>query len=164
MANIFLQIDGAKGETTDEKFKDQIEVMSFDFGIDQPASSSASSRGGGTTGTAQFHNMSITKEVDAASPKLKEFCATGKHIDKCVMTVCRDAGDGQRVEYLKYTLTNTIISRYSISGGHNGSLPVENIGLDFGKIEWEYTPQKRAGGQGGGKIAGGHDLQTNKKL
>jgi len=163
-ANIFLEVDGAKGESTDDKFKDQIEVSSFDFGISQPTSVSASSRGGGVTGAAKFHDFIIQKEVDSASPKLQELCATGKHIDKCVLTVCRDAGDGERVEYLKYTLSDSVIASFTVGGGHNGSLPLESVGFNFGKIEWEYTPQKRSGGGGGGKIAGGHDLEKNKKI
>jgi len=163
-ADIFMKVDGVKGESTDDAHKDEIEVLSYNFGITQPASMTASSAGGGTTGRAQFHDMTITKEIDSSSPKLKDLCATGKHINSCVLTLRRDAGDGKKVEYMKYTLTNSIVSQYSVGGGANGALPVETVGFNFGSIQYEYTPQKRAGGAGGGKVPGGFDLQKNKPV
>jgi polygalacturonase len=43
----FLKIDGIPGESTDDKHKDWIEILSYSFDIDQPSSATDSSAGGG---------------------------------------------------------------------------------------------------------------------
>jgi type VI secretion system secreted protein Hcp len=44
----FLEIDGIKGESTDDKHKDWIEILSYSHGVSQ---SGAGSRRQGVTGT-----------------------------------------------------------------------------------------------------------------
>ena len=76
----FLKIDGIPGESTDDKHKDWIEVLSFSHGVSQRASGSASTAGGATAERADFADFSIVKALDKASPKIFEASATGKHL------------------------------------------------------------------------------------
>src|SRR5205823_13654027 len=112
-ADIFLKVDGAEGESADAGHTGEIELQSFSFGVSQSASVSASSVGGGTTARATFQDLTVNKEVDKASAKLQEFCASGKHIDSIVLTARRAAGD-TKVEYMKYTLTDSIVAHYAV--------------------------------------------------
>ena len=64
---------------------------------------------------------------------------------------------------MNYKMTNVIVSSVSTSGGGGGE-PVETVTFNYGKIEWTYTPQKRADGSAGAKQVAGWDLQTNKKV
>ena len=43
--DVYLQIDGIKGESQDEKHKDWIEVTGIHWGIHQPRSATASTGG-----------------------------------------------------------------------------------------------------------------------
>ena len=156
----FLKIDGVPGESTDDKHKDWIEILSYDWGASQPASGTASSSGGASTGRADFQDFSVVKLLDKASPKLAVYCADGTHIKEIVLELCR-AG-GAKLPYMKYTMSNVIISSYSPAGG--GGLPSESVTFNYGKIKWEYTQQKRADGGGGGKKSSGWDLEKNKKM
>ena len=156
----FLKIDGIKGESTDDKHKNWIEISSFSSGISQPTSATASSAGGGTTERCYHQDFSITKEMDIASPDIALFCCNGKHVKEVIVELCR-AGE-KKLPYMKYTMNNVVISSYSPAGG--GGLPNESVTFNYGKIKWEYTQQKRAGGGGGGKATGGWDLEKNKKL
>jgi len=160
-ADNFLQIDGIKGESTDDKHKDWIEVLSFNSGLSQMASGAASTSGGATTARVDFQDFSIVKELDSASPNLALYCAEGRHIKEVKVELCRSGGD--KLKYMEYKMTNCIISSVSVGGG-GGGLPTESVTFNFGKIEWNYIKQKRAGGAGGGNVAAGWDLEANKKV
>ena len=74
----FIKIDGIPGESTDEKHKEWIEILSFDHHIEQPASSTASSVGGATAERVNHGTFNIVHQLDKATPKLLEACCTGK--------------------------------------------------------------------------------------
>jgi len=158
-ADMFLKIDGIEGESTDSKHKNEIELQSFSWGATQPGS--AGHGGGAGVGKVQVHDFSFSKFFDKASPKLFEYCVTGKHTPKVVMT-CRKAG-GEQQEYLKVTMSEVIISSIHESGSEGSSLPSEQIALNFSKIEIEYKPQDEKGNLGG-VVKSGWDLAQNKKV
>jgi type VI protein secretion system component Hcp len=61
-------------------------------------------------------------------------------------------------------LSNCIISSVSNSGGGDSDFPSESLAVNFGKINWAYTVQKREGGGASGNVASGWDLQKNCKM
>ena len=158
----FIKIDGVPGESTDDKHKDWIEVLSYSWGISQPKSASASTAGGASAERADFQDFSIVKALDKASPKLALACAQGKHIKEVKIELCRAGGD--KVKYMEYKLTNCIITSVRRGGSSQGgeTLPLEEVAFDYGKIEWTYTQQKRDDGSGGGQVSANWDLQANK--
>ena len=162
MFDAFLKIDGIPGESTDDKHKDWIEVLSFDFGMIQPSSATDSSAGGATTERVDVEDVDLIKHLDKASPKLYELCCAGKHIATATLELCRAGGDKTR--YLEVKMEQVVISKAHPSGKSEGSdgFPTERVSLNFGKVKWTYTQQKRADGSGGGNVAGGWDLTANK--
>ena len=80
MFDAFLKVDGIPGESTDDKHKDWIEILSFEFSMVQPSSATDSSAGGGTTERVDVEDIDVIKHLDKASPKLYELCCSGKHI------------------------------------------------------------------------------------
>jgi len=158
-ADMFMKIDGVDGESLDDKHKNEIQLLSFSFGANQ--SGSAGVGGGSGVGKVQIHDFQFSKHFDKASPKLFEACATGKHTPKAVL-VCRKAGGAQQ-EYLKYTFSEVLISSVTHSGSGSELLPVENVSINFSKIEIEYKPQDEKGGLGG-VIKAGWDSNLNKKV
>ena len=157
----FVKIDGIEGESSDDKHAAWIEVISYDTGVNQKASTTASSAGGGSSERADFDNFTFTKQLDKSSPKLAQACAAGTHIDTITMEICR-AG-AEKVKYMEYKMINCIISSVKTSG-RGGDVPSESVSVDFGRIEWAYTVQKRQGGGSAGQVAGGWDLQKNCKV
>lgn len=156
----FIKIDGIEGESADDKHAGWIEMLSYNTGVTQRSSVTASSIGGASSERADFQDFSFTKQLDKASPKLALACADGSHIDTIVVEICRAGTD--KVKYMEYKMTNCIISGVSTSGG--GDFPAENVNIDFGKIEWAYTQQKRQGGGASGNVAAGWDLEKNCKV
>ena len=158
--DIFLKIEGIQGESTDDKYKGWIEITGYTLGLNQPASASASTAGGGSSERANFRDLAITKELDKSSPKLALYCADGTHIKEVILELCRAGGD--KLKYMEYKLSDVIVSSIRTTG--EIGIPTEKVTFNYGKIEWTYTQQRRADGAGAGNIATGWSLETNKRI
>lgn len=64
----YLQIEGIKGESMDDKHRDWIECIDVDFGVDQPRSAVSSTAGGDTAARADFDEISVAKLTDLSPP------------------------------------------------------------------------------------------------
>jgi type VI secretion system secreted protein Hcp len=155
-ADIFAKIGDIKGESLDSKHKDEIEVLSFSWGVANPGS--VTHGGGGGAGKPTFQDLSIVHHIDKATPALLKACATGTHLKDATITH-RKAGKGQQ-EYLIVKLNDIIITAVS-HGGTAGQLPDETVSLAFAKVDLEYKPQKPDGSLDAG-IHFKYDLKTNK--
>jgi type VI secretion system secreted protein Hcp len=144
--DIFLKLEGIDGESTDDKHKKWIEVLSFSTGVSQPVSG-ASATGGRTGGRADFQDLSVVKTVDNASPDLHIKCAKGEHIKKIELECC--LATGNKHTFLKYTLENCIVTSIQ-PGGSSGTdvKPTESVSFAYGKIKWQYTPIDHTGKPG----------------
>jgi type VI secretion system secreted protein Hcp len=101
-------------------------------------------------------------KMNKATPKLMLACASGEHIKKAEL-VCRKAGKEQQ-EYLKIVLSDVLVSSYQTGGSAGSSVvPMDQISLNFAKIEFEYKPQK-ADGTLDAAAKAGWDLKANKKV
>ena len=156
--DMFLKLDGIKGESKDHKHKDEIHIESFSWGMSQTGAHGAG--GGGGAGKVSVHDISITKNVEKSTPDLMLHCANGKHIPNGLITV-RKAGENP-VEYLKIKLTDILISGVQ-SAGHGGELITENVTLNFGKFQVEYQEQGADGKAVGGPVTMGWDVKANIK-
>ena len=157
--DMFLKLDGIKGESKDFKHKDEIHIESFSWGmINQGASGTA---GGGGTGKVSVHDISITKVVDASSPVLMLHCCNGKHIKEGLITV-RKAGENP-VEYLKIKLTDIMVAGVQ-SAGHGQAVLTESLSLNFAKFQVAYQEQGPDGKAAGSPLEMGWDIKANQKV
>jgi type VI secretion system secreted protein Hcp len=139
-SDIFAKIGDIKGESLDDKHKDEIEVLSYSWGVSNAGSMGSGSGGG--EGKATFHDLSFTHMVDKASPVLMTSCATGVHLKEATI-VHRKAGKGQQ-EFLIVKMNDVIITSVT-HGGSGDSGHSENVSLAFAKVNLEYKPQKADG-------------------
>ncbi|MGW5237706.1 Hcp family type VI secretion system effector [Monashia sp. NPDC004114] len=139
--SMFARLGAIKGESRDAKHKDEIDLLSWSWGVSQ--SGTAGQGGGGGSGKARFDDFSFTHHVDKASPLLMKACATGEHMRDATITV-RKAGQGQQ-EYLVIKMTDVVITRVSTSADAEGDDPVEGVVLTFARVDLEYKPQKADG-------------------
>lgn len=156
--DMFLKLDGIKGESTDSKHKDEIDVLAWSWGMSQTGSMHTG--GGGGAGKVNVQDISFTKRMDASSPLLAARCAQGEHIKEALLTV-RKAGTDQQ-EYVKLTLSDCLVSSISTGGSEGQDTLTENISLNFAKYKFEYWPQKSDGSLGG-VVASGYNIKENKK-
>jgi type VI secretion system secreted protein Hcp len=140
----FLKIDGIPGESGDAKHKDEIQLLSYNFGESQAGT--FADGGGGGAGKVQMQDFHFTMNVNKASPKLFLACATGQHIKSAVLC-CRKAGKDQQ-DYLKVCFTDVLVSSYQTSGAGANGVPVESISLNFAAIDMDYKVQNADGSLG----------------
>ena len=158
--DVYLQIDGIKGESTDDKHKDWIECKSVSWGVSQPKSATASTGGGHTAERCEHTEISLAKLADLSTPVLLQTCSSGKTIPRAKFEFMRADGQGDRVKYFEIEIENVLIGEVTPKV-MEGDILTESVGLKFSKIKWKYTQQKVSGGAGG-NTSGGWDLSTNK--
>ncbi len=158
-ANFFLKFEepAIKGELTDADHKDELQVLSWSHSFNQPTKPTRSSAGGGTVEQANHSDFSITKYLDAATDDLLKYCWNGKQIGKGTFTAYRADGDNKAIKYLEVIMEKIVISNVSFGGG-GGDLPTETVALGYGKVTYNYMPQKTADGTADGVQPVYHDL------
>ena len=160
--DVYLQIDGIKGESADDRHRDWIECQSVAWSVSQPRSATSSTGGGHTAERCEHSEISVSKLADLSTPILLQLCSSGKTIPRARIEFMRADGQGERIKYFEIELENVLIGAVSPSVGE-GDFLSENVGLKYSKVKWKYTQQKVAGGAGG-NTSGGWDLSSNKQV
>ncbi|MEO7034528.1 MAG: type VI secretion system tube protein Hcp [Polyangiaceae bacterium] len=156
--DMFIKIDDIKGESADAKHADEIDILSWKWGMTQTGT--AHKGPGGGAGKVQVSDLKITKYVDRASPLLLKLCCSGKHL-KTATLVVRKAG-GTPLEYLTITMEDLIIAAVDHGGSGSDDKLTEDITLNFARVKVEYVPQKKDG-SGGASIPMGWDIAGNQE-
>lgn len=154
--DMYIKIDDIKGEATDAKHKDTIDILSWSWGMSQ--SGSTHMGGGSGAGKVNVQDISFTKYIDKSSPNLMRACATGKHFKQATLTV-RKAG-GKQLEYVRITLNDLIVTSISTGGSGGEDRLTENVTLNFAKFKFEYVPQK-ADGSGDAALPVAYNISQN---
>jgi len=155
-SDIFAKIGDIKGESLDAKHKDEIEILSFSWGVTN--SGSAATGSGAGSGKATFQDLVVVHNIDKASPELMRACATGTHLKEATITH-RKAGKGQQ-EFLVVKLNDVLITGVIHAGDTTGPAS-ETVSLAFAKVDFEYRPQKADGSLDAG-IHFKFDLKASK--
>jgi type VI secretion system secreted protein Hcp len=155
--DVYLQIDGIKGESTDSGHKDWIELLSHSASTQPPAPAAAAS-----TASVQMQGFHFVKKVDKASPKLYQAATTGTHIPKVTIEVMKSKG-GTKQKFMTIKMEQVYVNSMS-SARLGGSVRIpqttlpsgtglaakpaspppphtETISLSYGSIQWAYSQQ-----------------------
>jgi type VI secretion system secreted protein Hcp len=156
----FLKIEGVDGESTDDKHKGEIELVSYEIGGTNGGS--FGSGGGGGSGKVALRDFAFVKQVDKSSAKLLAAMCAGDHYDKATL-VCRRAGKEQQ-EFLTVVMSPVVVSAFTHHGVEGSeTIPKDVVTLNFGKVEFKYKAQKDDGSLDG-EIIGGWDQTKNKAV
>jgi type VI secretion system secreted protein Hcp len=144
--DMFLKVQGAKsgvikGESHDTAHADEIDVLSWSWGMQGRAT-----LGGGTaTGKATMRDLRIIKRVDSSSTALMSALRSNELITKAILTL-RKAGKSP-LEFFKITIEQGRLTGLTIDAGDKSGSPelFEDLTFTFNKITIEYTPQGKDG-------------------
>ncbi len=109
MAEIIVNVPNILGASTKAAYTDQLEAISIRETLEVGVQAgSAGGRGG--IGRGKQSDIQLTRYKDRASPKLAEACSAALNLGEVTMVLFRVVESGS-VPYMRYTLSNTYISR-----------------------------------------------------
>jgi type VI secretion system secreted protein Hcp len=154
----FIKFDGIKGESTDAKHKDEVDVESWSWGETHVAGPGGG--GGGGAGKVSMQDFHFVMRLNSASIGLMKACATGQHIKGATLSALKAAKDRQ--EYLVIKFDDVLISSYQTGASEGGDIvPTDQVSFNFAKIDVEYRQQKADGSLDVG-IHFKYDIKANK--
>jgi len=157
--DMFMKIGDIKGEADDSGHEDEIDVLSWSWGMSQsgiPKTSRA------TAGKVHIEELAFTKSIDKATPKLMEALTTGERFPETKFTLRRH-GEEEPFEYLVVTMENVMVTSVSIGGSAGEDRLTENITLNFSSIKVAYTEQNEDGSIGE-KVEFSYDLEVGTRF
>jgi type VI secretion system secreted protein Hcp len=143
-----MKYDTIAGDVTAEGHEKWIELNSFQYGIGRGISSPVGASADRESSAPSVSEIVVTKANDISSPKLFHESLEGEGKEVKIHLCKTDKG---KVEsYNEYTLTNTMISGFSVSSG--GDRPSESLSLNFTKIEFKNTDMAAANETGSPEV------------
>ena len=165
--DMFLDLDGIKGESRDQAYKGKIDILDWKWGASNAGSAHVG--GGIGSGKANFRDVVIRKYLDLSSAKLLESVSLGTHFKQAKIIV-RKSGGKQSLEYCTVTLDEVMVTDYEFGGeglrdvsattgdgkfretgarsGGQDRLE-ETVTLTFARFEVKYQAQDKAGSKAG---------------
>ncbi|MCP5522069.1 MAG: type VI secretion system tube protein Hcp [Verrucomicrobiales bacterium] len=134
----YIKFDGIDGESTDRGHEKWSDILSVSQTISRPWVED-SATGGRRRGSVVLEDIVCTKELDKSSPKLAEAVCKGTVIPKVEIELTASMA-GAQATYYRYELTNVMVTSYGFRGSAgDGTLPAENLSLNFEEIKVTYT-------------------------
>jgi type VI secretion system secreted protein Hcp len=146
-ADIFLKFEGPdlKGESVVDGHKEEIDVDSFAWGASN--SSSMNRSGGGGVAKGDCQPLTVSGQIDKASPEFWKKVMQGEHFDKATL-IARKAGGSanKQIEYFKMEMKKVYVASWQVGGSSNSGS--QSMALTFNEVTVTYTPQTDKGGKG----------------
>ena len=142
---IFIKMDGIKGESRDAKHEGEIDVLSWSWGVTN-LSSEIAGKAGRAAGKAKSSDLNFSHRIDLASPSLIKACASGRHLKEAVVTV-QKAGP-ERQQFLVIKLYDVIVKSVETGVDALEDSMTENVALSFSRMEFVYNEQNSDGTPG----------------
>lgn len=135
----YIKFDGVDGEATARGHEGWSNLDSFSHTLTQKVTKK---------GTFAEVGIDIAKAFDKSSPKLQEALIRGVTNPLATIEFTKQFGDGSEATYLKYELSNVLVSSYSTSAASD-SRPSETLSLNFEEIKVTYTEYDESGREKG---------------
>ena len=139
-AEMFIKLGDVVGEARGKGHEEEIDVLSWSWGVQQSGSMHVG--GGGGAGKVNVQDLVITKRIDKASPVLMLHSCKGTHIPEALLSV-RKAG-GKQDDYLTIKMEKVLVTSVAPGGTENDD-GIEQVSLNFEKVAYDYKPQKDDG-------------------
>lgn len=133
-------------------------MLSWSWGMSNAATAGLPT--GQVPGRVSIKDISITKRIDVATPRLMLSYASGQHLKSAVLTV-RKAGEKQP-EFLNIKMNEVLVTSVTAAESSAEDRGTELLTLAFSKVGLDYVQQK-ADGTAVGTVSFNWDLVKNVK-
>lgn len=156
---IYVKYEGIDGDATQDQHKKWLDVSSVQWGVTRSITTPVGSAMNRDASHPTVSEVTIQKYQDSGSYKLFEDSVVGNKGKKVQIDLV--SVDNQ--VNATYILTNALVSAYSVESSTTDTRPVENISINFTKIEFKFIPAADNNVLGG-PVTVGYDLATAKKV
>lgn len=149
-ADIFLYVEGAsagvvKGESNVPEHVDEIEVLSWDWGM----KSSTALGGMGASARTALSELSVSKRTDRATTSLMSMMRNNEVVKVAKLYVRRAGASGPATDYLIVEIKKGRVTSHHIGTESSGSPTLtETLTFAFEEIEVSYSLQSETGEAG----------------
>ena len=157
----FMEVEGAPGDANDSAHKNWCDIEPFDISVSHTGTYAVG--GGGGSGGADLHDLSIQALIDKAYPVIFNMMCTGHIVPK--VTLHRSVMSNKKsipVDTVKLTKVK-FTSVGMGSGKSSDGLPMVTYGITFEQFEVGNTAIDGAG-NAKAAVMGGWNAATNKKV
>jgi type VI secretion system secreted protein Hcp len=156
---IFLKLDGVQGSSQASGHVGWIEILSFSFGVSEPATTGTATGGGGSRAKPDFSTLNVMKLADRADVPILQRLLTGRVISTATLDIVSTNGEARPEVVDQVKLTNAIIEDLQTSGAN--ATPSVSLSIGFEKIQL-VTNLYGADGAAAGTESVTYDLRTNR--
>ncbi len=149
---IFMKIEGIEGESQDMAHAGWIRIEGFSHNVATSVDRSSMMGSGDSRriGAVQHGDLRISKVIDSSSLPLMDLCCHRRDIETAELKVITTTMSGTLHPLYQIKLWEVIITSINISDSFGqGGRPVEEISLNYSRIEWEYNGMDDMGGSVG---------------
>jgi type VI secretion system secreted protein Hcp len=146
----FMHVDGGsigtvEGEATEKGHEKWITLSGYDGDATAPTATGAG--GGAGAGKVQLKPIVVTKPIDKSTPKLFQALVTGTRLPTVQIDFVRPDGVGGEEVFDSVKLEKVIVTDvHQSDAGTSSGRPLEQVSLDFQKIEITYGGSTASGG------------------
>ena len=130
-----------KGDVTEEGHQHWVELNSLRWNLGRGIRSPTGRSANRESSAPSISEITVTKASDKSTIKIMNEALQGE--GETVIIDFSKTNQGSMEVYMTYTLTNCMISGYSVNGG--GDRPSETLTLNFTKIECKNIPNTAEG-------------------
>lgn len=146
----FMHVDGGsigavEGEATEKGHEKWITLSGYDGDATAPTATGAG--GGAGAGKVQLKPIVVTKPIDKSTPKLFQALVTGTRLPAVQIDFVRPDSVGGEEVFYSVKLEQVIVTDvHQSDAGTSSGRPLEQVSLDFQKIEITYGGSTASGG------------------
>jgi type VI secretion system secreted protein Hcp len=146
----FMHVDGGsigtvEGEATGKGHEKWITLSGYDGDATAPTATGAG--GGAGAGKVQLKPIVVTKPIDKSTPKLFQALVTGTRLPTVQIDFVRPDGVAGEEVFYSVKLEQVIVTDvHQSDAGTSSGRPLEQVSLDFQKIEITYGGSTASGG------------------
>lgn len=155
-AAVFIKIGDIKGESQAAGHEEEIDVLSWSWGVTRPITSDDGSTR--TRGNPEIQDLVISKVLEKSTPKLFEACIKGITLPEAVLVIEKPSGTGGDFKVLEITMTNVSITSDSLAGSVE---VIENVTMNFEVVGMKYFVQN-PDGSAGGTVEMSYDIEAGE--
>jgi type VI protein secretion system component Hcp len=160
---VYLKLGSLQGAVTTGPYKGWIEVESYSWGFSVAVQTTVGASGNRlSAGKVTPGDLHIIKRQDDTTTTFMLQSLQGKNTDTATLAVTLQASEDGSDRYMEYAMENVICSSFNTTGSQEGGEPMENISLNFSKIEFNQFLKDEA--QNERVVRGGYDFTKAAKI